>query len=86
MLWPYSPKLSFLEGLRLRRIKKEMVHAAKKGEMYHLWWHPHNFGANIEENLHMLEEICKCYKELYLKYGFSSYNMNEFERMINHEK
>lgn len=51
MLRPYSPRLSFLEGLRLRRIRHEMVHAAKKGELYHLWWHPYNFGANWRRTL-----------------------------------
>ena len=68
MLRPYSPKLSFLEGLRLKRIKKEMTYAAKKGEMYHLWWHPHNFGANMEENLRFLESILQTYKSCNEKY------------------
>lgn len=77
MLRPYSPKLSFLEGLRLRRIKKEMLHAAKHNEMYHLWWHPHNFGANMNENLSFLEHVLKCYKECHDKYGMESYTMGE---------
>lgn len=77
MLRPYSPKLSFLEGLRLRRIKKEMVHAAKNGEMYHLWWHPHNFGANMEDNLRILENIMKTYKDCHDKYDMQSLTMNE---------
>lgn len=82
MLRPYSSKLSFLEGLRLRRIKKEMEYAAKKGEMYHLWWHPHNFGANMEENLRFLESILKTYKSCNEKYGMRSCTMTELNNQI----
>lgn len=82
MLRPYSPKLSFLEGLRLRRIKKEMTYAAKEGEMYHLWWHPHNFGANMEENLRFLESILQTYKSCNEKYGMMSCTMTELNNQI----
>lgn len=82
MLRPYSPKLSFLEGLRLRRIKNEMIYAAKKGEMYHLWWHPHNFGANMEENLEFLERVLQTYKECKERYGMQSCTMNEMINLI----
>ena len=44
-LRPYSHNLAFLNGMRLNRIKREMIHAAQYNEIYHLWWHPHNFGA-----------------------------------------
>lgn len=77
MLRPYSPKLFFLEGLRLRRIRKEMVYAAKNGEMYHLWWHPHNFGANMEENFRFFENVLQTYKECEDRYGMQSCTMNE---------
>ena len=53
-LRPYNPKLMSLEKLRLRRIKKSLIHAAQNGEVYHLWWHPHNFGKDIEENMQFL--------------------------------
>ena len=78
MLRPVSTKLRWLEPLRLKRIKNEMTIAAKKGEIYHLWWHPHNFGANIKENLVFLEELLKHYKYLNEKYGMKSLNMGEF--------
>ncbi len=56
-LRPYSPKLKLLEGLRLRRILRSMEFAAKHGKLFHLWWHPHNFGTNQAENLEFLEKI-----------------------------
>ena len=43
MYKPYFKPLAFLEGLKIRRIKKQMLHAAKKGLTYHLWWRAHRF-------------------------------------------
>ncbi len=82
LLRPFSQKLAFLEGLRLRRMKQEMLHAAKNGEMYHIWWHPHNFGANLEKNLAFLEELLKYYKACHEKYGMQSYTMNEMVKYL----
>ena len=55
-LRPFSPRLRSLEGLRFRRIADAMRRAARAGAIYHLWWHPHNFGANMDENFAMLRE------------------------------
>lgn len=74
-LRPYNPKLKLFEGLKLRRIKKAMTHAAKHNEVYHLWWHPHNFGANLSENFENLETIFKTYQILNQTYGFQSETM-----------
>lgn len=78
MLRPYIKKLRLLEFLRLHRIQKEMEHAAKNNELYHLWWHPHNFGANLKENFAFLEKVLQCYKKCNQKYGMQSFTMNEF--------
>jgi hypothetical protein len=74
-LRPYQVKFSFLKPLQLRRIKRSMTHAAKNGLLYHLWWHPHNFGANMDKNFEMLKEIFDHYKILQDKYGFKSATM-----------
>ena len=74
-LRPYSKLFAFMEPLRLRRIKNTMTHAAKNGEIYHLWWHPHNFGINQEENLSFLKSILEHYKYLETKYGMKSRSM-----------
>lgn len=76
-LRPYSKKFYFLEYLKKRRIKKQMEYAAKHNEIFHLWWHPHNFGKNIEENMLFLEEILKFYKKLNIEYDFRSSTMAE---------
>jgi len=76
-LRPYFPKLKFLEKLKVRRIIKSMKYAAKKNELYHLWWHPHNFGANMDENFKNLEEIFEEFEKLNKKYNFQSNTMTE---------
>jgi hypothetical protein len=76
-LRPYDRKLEFIDWLRLRRIKKSMTHAAENNLMFHLWWHPHNFGINQLENFAFLEEILVHYRYLHEKYAFESYTMTE---------
>lgn len=76
-LRPFNPSLSYLEPLKLYRIKKGMKHAAQTRRLYHLYWHPHNFGINQEENLKMLEELLQYYAELKSLYKMESLSMEE---------
>jgi hypothetical protein len=81
-LRPYSKKLNLFEPLRLSRIKNSLTYAAKNNQAYHLWWHPHNFGVNLEQNLQFLEEILKHFKKLSSEYGMRSKNMSEIAEEI----
>ena len=74
---PYSHKLRILERFKLNRIKGQMHHAAKHGRVFHLWWHPHNFGGNQVENLANLQSILDYYKLLQQRYGMQSASMQE---------
>lgn len=76
-LRPYSKKLRMLEGLRQRRLKAAMTKAAKKKELFHLWWHPHNFGLHAKENLRFLEGILEHYQALATEHGMTSQTMSE---------
>lgn len=76
-LRPYHAVLFFLEKRKVKRIKDSMTYAAKHGEVFHLWWHPHNFGMHREQMLKQLEEILSYYKFLNQKYGMQSMNMSE---------
>jgi peptidoglycan/xylan/chitin deacetylase (PgdA/CDA1 family) len=73
----YMPALRRLETLKLERIKREMTAAARDGRMYHLWWHPHNFGVNTEPNLRFLTHILDHYQYLNAAYGMVSANIRE---------
>lgn len=86
MLRPYSSRLAFAEKLRLRRIKREISLAAQRGEVYHLWWHPHNFGLNIDENFKFLENILKHFEKCREEYGMISCTMIEASEIIKINK
>lgn len=75
---PYNTKLKLLESFKVRRIKNDIQYAAMNKEIYHLWWHPHNFGVNTDENIKQLESICQCFAEMQNKYGMQSLFMREF--------
>ena len=81
-LRPYNKNLSFLEPLKLRRIKQQMRFAAKHNTVFHLWWHPHNFGVYTEEMLCQLEEILCYYDFLKDKYNMCSLNMGELQQKL----
>ena len=75
--------LAFAEGLKIRRIKRQMLHAAKTGQTFHLWWHPHNVGKRTEEHMDQLEEIFRYYLELKEQYGMQSLNMGEVAELLS---
>ena len=81
-LRPYSSIFALLDGLKIKRIKNEMTVAAKQNKIYHLWWHPHNFGINQKQNLNMLEDILKHYNRLFKQYGFESHTMNQLTNLL----
>lgn len=84
-LRPYSPSLKLFEGLRKKRILNSMTHAAKRNLMYHLWWHPHNFGKDQDKNFELLEAILAHYKKLNAKYGFSSVTMGALAEQMDRQ-
>jgi peptidoglycan/xylan/chitin deacetylase (PgdA/CDA1 family) len=77
-LRPHSRALSPLEPLQLMRITSAMTGAACRGEHFHLWWHPHNFGANTERNLENLKVVLAHYTKLRDTHGFENCTMTEF--------
>lgn len=76
-LRPYMPQLRHLEPLRMRRISNGMAKAAKSNGIFHLWWHPHNFGINIEENLAALRTVLDRFSRLRRDHGMRSMTMSE---------
>lgn len=76
-LRPVHPTLTILEPLRARRIKRAMTHAATHGEIFHLWWHPHNFGVNPDAHLAFLDDLLAHFSLLRTQYGMQSRTMRE---------
>lgn len=76
-LRPYNQRLRKLDRLKFHRISKAMSKAAASGSAFHLWWHPHNFGADTTENLAFLSRILARFQRLRERYGMESVTMAE---------
>jgi peptidoglycan/xylan/chitin deacetylase (PgdA/CDA1 family) len=74
-LRPYSTQRRGLEPVRLRRIAGGIRAAAKNRGIFHLWWHPHNFGKNISENIEFLRSVLKVFAEQRQVHGMQSLTM-----------
>lgn len=81
-LRPFSPLQKALEPLRLRRIISNLRHASKCSEVYHLWWHPHNFVSHQKENFAFLQRILDEFSLLREQSGMRSLTMRELCREL----
>jgi peptidoglycan/xylan/chitin deacetylase (PgdA/CDA1 family) len=69
--------------LRLRRILNGITHAAESGRIFHLWWHPHNFGMRTTENLAFLRRILDHFAVMRDRHGMQSMSMIDAARSAN---
>ena len=74
---PFVPRLGKFNDWHVRRIVGEMTAAARSGEVYHLWCHPHNFGRHTDAQLARLGEILQAYRRLAGEFGMRSQTMAE---------
>lgn len=72
---------AFLERLRWQRVAAAMTAAATRGALFHLWWHPHNFGADVAGNLEALRKHLELFVRLRDEHGFGTYTMAEVTRL-----
>ena len=80
-LQPYSASvfetLAALEPLRLKRILDALKDAARSHHLFHMNWHPHNFGLNLDANLRVLRSILECYAHYRDSDGMRALSMKE---------
>src|SRR5262249_52514729 len=76
-LRPHSAGFAVAERFKLRRILAAMRRAAPDGRLFHLWFHPHNFGVDQDENFAMMEAIAVEAARLRQSHGWSTLNMAE---------
>ncbi len=81
-LRPCSGRFKMLEQIRLSRMLSDLTFAAKNRLVYHLWWHPHNFGVNTPDHLAFLEIILVHYSNLRGVYGMESLTMAELSKLL----
>lgn len=76
-LRPFSHRLAAGEGLKLQRILNAMRRAAQRGGVFHLWFHPENFGVDQDENFATMSAIAAEAARLRERYGWPTLNMAE---------
>jgi hypothetical protein len=82
-LRPHSRALRWLDPLRLKRITDCIRLAAVEKKIFHLWWHPHDFGPHREENLAFLRKIIEAFVICRDRYGMRSLTMAETARVAD---
>jgi peptidoglycan/xylan/chitin deacetylase (PgdA/CDA1 family) len=76
-LRPYSPKRKALEPLRRARLLAGLRSAARRGRLFHLWWHPHNFARHPAESFELLNVILDEADRLASSDGLTSLSMGD---------
>ena len=76
-LRPRAGPLAGMHFSHVATIKRGMTHAAQSGRGYHLWWHPHNFGQDLDANLAGLKDILRHFQVLRSNYNMRSLAMCE---------
>jgi peptidoglycan/xylan/chitin deacetylase (PgdA/CDA1 family) len=84
-LWPYRPGLKGLEEKRLKRTIDQVKLAALEDAVFHIWFHPHNFGIHLEQNLKILEAILQAFAFARERYGMRSLSMDSVADMVREE-
>lgn len=76
-LRPCAGRLAPFHPRHIAVIKNGMTLSAKTDSGYHLWWHPHNFGLNTENNLSALRNIIRHFRFLEDTYEMKSKGMGD---------
>lgn len=74
---PARNSQKWVDELRFRRLKNSIEVAARENKIIHLWWHPHNFGANTENNLAFLRRVLEVFRDCREKFEMRSLSMAE---------
>jgi len=69
--------------LHRKRVFNEMTVAAKNNNIYHLWWHPHNFGNEPKTCLQELKLLINHFLKLQAEYGMQSSTMVQMAEVHN---
>ncbi len=76
-LRPFDPRRKQLDPLRRSRLRSGMRAAARRGRIFHLWWHPHNLSQYQAENLDFLNVLLDDFASLQSSEGMRSLSMGD---------
>lgn len=79
---PYQGVMPRLNRWKIDRIKREMTLAAQEGEIYHIWWHPHNHGQHFEAGFQELRMILDHFQFLHQTLGMESVGMRGLREQL----
>lgn len=68
------------DELRFNRLAAACRAAARRQSVFHLWWHPHNFGIRLDENLAFLRRLLDVLQECRASDGMQSMGMLDVAR------
>jgi Polysaccharide deacetylase len=74
---PRPRALALFEPRKVARVLAELSDAAARGGVYHLWWHPHNFGVHQDHHLAQLDAVLERFRALRDENGMRSLTMAE---------
>ena len=85
-LRPYSPGRRHLEPLKMRRLVSGLRDAARRGRIFHLWWHPHNFASHPDQSFTFLNKLIEEFDRLAESEGMRSLTMRDVAESLNQSK
>jgi len=80
-LRPYT-RLRVVNEQAVRRVCRGIENAAQQASLYHLWWHPHNLGQSLAENLENLRKVLEVFAAERDSRGFESYTMQQVASIV----
>jgi len=81
-LRPYRPGTAVLEPLLLTRIDQVMRHAALRGQVFHMWFHPEDLAPFVDENLLLLRRVLQLFDHQRNKHNMLSLSIGQLSGAI----
>jgi peptidoglycan/xylan/chitin deacetylase (PgdA/CDA1 family) len=81
-LRPYDPRRRFIEPLRRTRLMAGLRDAGRRGRIFHLWWHPHNFVRHRLRCLDLLNSLLDEFDRLAQAEGMRSLSMRDVTDIV----
>lgn len=77
----FDPGRKMLEPLRRARLIAGLRDAARRGRIFHLWWHPHNFSRHPRQSFDLLNRLLDDFDRLAETEGMQSLSMRDVSTM-----
>ena len=85
-LRPAGARGAALQSRHFSRLAAAIRGAAKRGELLHLWWHPHNFAERPAESFSLLSRLLEVFEECRQRRGMMSLTMSDVHDRLDGER